>query len=119
MTVREFYEETGGDYDEVLARLKTDERIIKFAKMFAEDKSYQVLVRSLETENMDGAFRAAHTIKGMCQNMAFRRLFVSANEITERLRAGEFDGAKEMIGKVTEDYNLVVEGIRRLIESDS
>lgn len=116
MTVQEFYEEVGGDYNEIMSRLKTEDRIIKFAGMFARDESYKTLVQALEAQDVDCAFRAAHTMKGMCQNMAFTRLLTSSQDITELLRAKDLESAKNMLGKVTEDYNLVMEGIKKLTE---
>lgn len=114
MTVQEFYEEVGGDYNDIVSRLKTEDRIIKFAGMFARDESYKTLVEALDAQDVDTAFRAAHTMKGMCQNMAFTRLLRSSQEITELLRAKDLESAKDMLSKVTEDYNLVIDGINRL-----
>ena len=116
MTVKEFYEEVGGDYNEIMSRLKTEDRIIKFAGMFARDESYKTLVQALDAQDVDSAFRAAHTMKGMCQNMAFTRLLTSSQDITELLRAKDLESAKNMLGKVTEDYDLVMEGIKKLTE---
>jgi HPt (histidine-containing phosphotransfer) domain-containing protein len=118
MTVQEFYNEVGGDYDEIMSRLRTEERISKFAGMFTKDESFKTLVSSLESGNAQEAFRAAHTMKGMCQNMAFTRLYKSSNEITETLRPQNqeaIDKAKEQINTVTEDYNLVINGIHKLL----
>lgn len=118
MTVKEFYEEVGGDYDEIMSRLRTEERISKFAGMFAKDESYKTLVSSIESGNAEEAFRAAHTMKGMCQNMAFTRLYESSHEITETLRPQDLEAlnaAKEQINKVTEDYNRVIGGIQKLL----
>lgn len=114
MTVQEFYEEVGGDYNDIVTRLKTEDRIIKFAGMFARDESYKTLVEALDAQDVDTAFRAAHTMKGMCQNMAFTRLLRSSQEITELLRAKDLESAKDMLPKVTEDYNLVIDGINKL-----
>ena len=114
MTVQEFYEEVGGDYNDIVTRLKTEDRIIKFAGMFARDESYKTLVEALDAQDVDTAFRAAHTMKGMCQNMAFTRLLRSSQEITELLRAKDLESAKDMLSKVTEDYNLVIDGINKL-----
>lgn len=114
MTVQEFYEEVGGDYNDIVSRLKTEDRIIKFAGMFARDESYKTLVEALDAQDVDTAFRAAHTMKGMCQNMAFTRLLRSSQEITELLRAKDLESAKDMLSKVTEDYNLVIDGINKL-----
>ena len=115
MTVQEFYEEVGGDYYDIMSRLRTEERIKKFAGMFTRDGSYNTLVRCINDGNADDAFRAAHTMKGMCQNMAFTRLYQSSHAITEVLRGKDLDGAKQMLDTVTEDYNIVIAGIEKLL----
>lgn len=115
MTVQEFYEEVGGDYNDIMSRLRTEERIKKFAGMFTRDESYAALVRYIESGDADEAFRAAHTMKGMCQNMAFTRLYQSSHAITEILRGKDLEGAKQMLDTVTEDYNIVIAGIEKLL----
>ena len=51
MTVKECYALIGADYDNVLSRLRTDERITKFLFKVAEDKSYELLCESLKTQD--------------------------------------------------------------------
>jgi HPt (histidine-containing phosphotransfer) domain-containing protein len=116
MTVEEFYAEIGGNYSDIISRLRTQERITKFAGMFAKDESYNTLVRALDEGDAEEAFRAAHTIKGMCQNMAFDRLYESAHTITETLRSKDIETARTQLQTVTEDYNLVIDGIHKLLE---
>ena len=101
MTVQEFYDEVGGDYNEIMSRLRTEDRIRKFAGMFTRDESYKALVQGINDGNVEEAFRAAHTMKGMCQNMAFTRLYKSSHEITEILRGNDIDSAKQMLDVVT------------------
>jgi chemotaxis protein histidine kinase CheA len=115
MTVQEFYDEVGGDYNEIMSRLRTEDRIRKFAGMFTRDESYKALVQGINDGNVEEAFRAAHTMKGMCQNMAFTRLYKSSHEITEILRGNDIDSAKQMLDVVTEDYNIVIAGIGKLL----
>lgn len=115
MTVEEFYNLTGGDYKEIMGRLKTEARIVKFVGMFLRDGSYDMLAKCLEDGNADEGFRAAHTMKGMCQNMAFTRLYTSVHEVTEALRTKDLDKAKEIFVRLTEDYNAVIDGINKLL----
>ena len=115
MTVQEFYDEVGGDYNEIMSRLRTEDRIRKFAGMFTRDESYLSLVRCINEGDADEAFRAAHTMKGMCQNMAFTRLYKSSHEITEVLRGKDLETAKQMLEVVTEDYNIVIAVIEKLL----
>jgi HPt (histidine-containing phosphotransfer) domain-containing protein len=88
MTLEACYANLGGDYKDVMSRLMTEARVTKFALRFLDDPSYQLLTQSLEAENWDEAFRAAHTIKGVCQNLSFTSLGNAAEALTEALRPG-------------------------------
>ena len=66
----------------------------------------------MEEEKWEEAFRAAHTIKGVCQNLSFDALLSSAEPVTEALRAGNIQEAKEMKAKLDADYKKTVDGIR-------
>lgn len=116
MTVKECYEGMGGNYQEVLGRLRDDTRIMKFLSLFLKDPSYELLLSSVAEGNAAEAFRAAHTIKGVCLNLSITKLFQSSNELTEALRGkSEIGGeTKGMIEKVKEDYLNTVDWIRRL-----
>lgn len=118
MTVQECYEAIGGDYNEIMSRLRTEERVKKFAGMFLKEECYNTLVQTLKDQNLDEAFRAAHTLKGVCQNMSFTTLFKSSYEITEALRARNLDEANKLLGQVTQDYERTISGVRNLLEDN-
>ena len=48
MTLEECYKEMGADLQEVLRRLKTEERIGKFLKLILTDTNYESLCKALE-----------------------------------------------------------------------
>ncbi len=114
MTIQECYEALGGDYEEVIGRLMREKMVQKFLLKFLNDKSYDLLVESIEADNAEEAFRAAHTIKGVCQNLSFTKLYQSSELITEMLRAGDTAGAYAFLDNVTEDYEQTVKAIRAL-----
>ena len=64
MTVKDFYDNIGGNYASIIVRMKTDDRICKFLKMFLQDKSYETLLQTMSEEKVKEAFLAAHTLKG-------------------------------------------------------
>ena len=74
MTIQECYAALEGDYQEVLDRLYSDALIQKFVGKFLTDQSYQLLENSLNAQNYEEAFRAAHTLKGVTQNLSFTKL---------------------------------------------
>ena len=112
MTVRECYEQMGADYEGVLGRLRSEVLIKKYAKKFLDDGSFRSLKDNLAQKNGEEAFRAAHTLKGVCQNLGFTNLYQPAYELTEVLRAGTLEGSKEWFDRVTEQYNITIEAIR-------
>lgn len=114
MTIAEFYEVTGGNYDEVMARMRTEERVKKFVLMFLKDDSFRLLEDSLAGKNVDEAFRAAHTLKGVGQNLSFERFYKIDFEITEMLRAKDMDAAIAAMPKLRECYQNIVDCIAKL-----
>ncbi len=116
MTLQELYAAIGGDYKEVRGRLPSDKFIQKFVLKFLDDKSYELLLTSLEQGDGEEAFRAAHTIKGMCQNLGFSTLMDSSSELTEALRGGLSPEAGPLAEQVKLDYEKTVSAIRSFRE---
>ena len=65
----------GADYQEVLGRLHNEAMIGKFVRMFLQDDSFQILEEALRRGDVKEAFRGAHTLKGVCQNLGFSNLY--------------------------------------------
>ena len=118
MTVRECYVAMGASYDEILGRLANDDRIKKFLGKFLNEKSFELLCSSLEERNMEEAFRAAHTLKGVSQNLAFTPLVKSVSALTEVLRnRTEYgDDIVPLLQQVKEDYDKTFSMISDLLE---
>ena len=114
MTMQECYKAIGGNYEAVLVRLHSEALIQRFTLKFLEDQSYLQLKQALENKNYEDAFRSAHTLKGVCQNLSFDRLYEVSNELTELLRdrTGEKPGIPEAMEKVTEVYEMTIEEIK-------
>ena len=93
MTIQECYKKMGADYQEVLGRLYNEAMICKFVRMFLQDDSFQILKEALRRGNVKEAFRGAHTLKGVCQNLGF---------------------SQEQFAKVAEQYKRTVDAIRAL-----
>lgn len=75
MTIQECYKKMGADYQEVLGRLYNEAMICKFVRMFLQDDSFQILEEALRRGDVKEAFRGAHTLKGVCQNLGFSNLY--------------------------------------------
>lgn len=114
MTVKECYEQMGADYEGVLGRLRSEALIKKFAKKFLDNGSFQSLKDNLAAGNGEEAFRAAHTLKGVCQNLGFDNLYTVSFEITEKLRERATEGSEELFAKVEEQYKKTTDAIRMM-----
>lgn len=119
MTLQECYAAIGGDYEGVLSRLRKESFIQKLVLKFLDDGSYELLKKSIEQGDYDEAFRAAHTIKGVCQNLSFGPLTDSSSKLTEALRSGWSPEAESFMEEVEEDYQKTVAAIRALQEGVS
>lgn len=116
MTLKECYGIIGGDYENVVGRLMSERIVQKFVLRFPDDPSYEMLFDSLKKENYEEAFRAAHTIKGVCQNLGFTTLGESSSRLTEALRAGRKEEYQELAAVVEEDYQKTVSAIKMFRE---
>ena len=115
MNLKECYQALGGDYDDVMGRLRTERMITKFVLKFLDDKSCDTLMDAVARKDAEEAFRAAHTIKGICQNLSFNRLYGPSHELAECLRGGSWDEAAVALAQqVLADYQVTVEAIRQL-----
>lgn len=117
MTLQECYSIIG-DYNDVMKRLPRETMVIKFIFRFLDDKSYEQLMTAIENSDYKAAFMAAHTIKGLCQNLSFTRLYESSHLITEALRNDNPDTAliADLAVKVREDYALTADTIIKFRE---
>ena len=104
MTIQECYDALGGDYQEVLGRLYSEALVQKFVGKFLSDQSFQLLESSLKAGSYEDAFRAAHTLKGVTQNLSFTKLYQSSNKITEALRTKKYDQALQLFPQLEADY---------------
>lgn len=113
MDIKTLYAKIGGNYEDVKGRLLTDERISKFVKRFPADGSFTLLKTSLAEKNVEEAFRAAHTLKGLAQNLGFTQLYLKAAPLTEILRSGCLE-VGSFPCEIEELYNLTINAITQL-----
>lgn len=112
MTLSECYAALGGDCAEALGRLRSESLVQKFVLKFPGDPSFRLLEDSLAAENWPEAFRGAHTLKGVCQNLSFTALYRSSAALCDALRGGGPLTDPALAVRVEEDYRRTVDAIR-------
>ena len=114
MTLKECYTALEGEYEGVIGRLRSEKMVQKFVLKFLNDKSYELLEASMAAKNYEEAFRAAHTIKGVCQNLSFTKLYESSHRLTDNLRSGYGAETDGLVQQVSEDYKQTIAAIEEL-----
>lgn len=112
MRVKEVYEKLGEDYQLAISRLSKEERIEKYFLLFLKDGSFAELEKGFADGDMFAAFRAAHTLKGVCANLCLNTLSSYASILTEDLRNGaNITHAKDCFPRFREEYLKVIDAI--------
>ena len=114
MTLQEFYIVVGGDYDEAVSRMMGEAMLRRFLMKFPNDPSYAALKQAVESGEREEAFRAAHTLKGLCLNFGFGKLLASSETLTEALRSEIPPNMTELFSKVSEDYELTLDALAKI-----
>lgn len=113
--LEQFYDAVGANADEVIGRLGGDPALVmRFLAKFQDDDSFSTLCTALDDGDTETAFRAAHTIKGVCANLGLQTLFSKASEMTELLRAGAVEDAKGALPALEAEYNNTCALLARL-----
>ena len=89
MTVKECYDLFGGDYDDVIARLRKDERVCKYLKLLAESREKDLTDDALARSDFQEAFLHIHNLKGIALNLSLTPLFRASDTLCEALRHGD------------------------------
>lgn len=122
MTIQECYQSLGGNFAEVQQRLPSDRLIKRFITKFLDDGSYAELSQAMASGQREQAFRAAHTLNGVCANLSFTRLLTSVSALTDLLRQESdaiLESAAAALTDVTRDYSQTISAIRAYLESES
>lgn len=116
MNIKELYASLGGDYEDVISRLGTDERVRKYLVRFTQTPDFSDLNSAVQNSDWEKAFIAAHTLKGMALNLGFSNLASAASDLTEELRGGlkSQANAAGYYSRLSEEYNRTVDAINLL-----
>lgn len=107
--------DAGVNTDTAMKRFMNNASLMeRLFKKFLDDKSYAALTAALDAGETEEAFKAAHTLKGVCGNLSFDSLFSIVSEQTEALRGGNLEEGKALMPKVTEAYDKVMQVLKTL-----
>ena len=111
MTLQDCYEDMGGDLGAALAVLESETRLARYLRMFLDEPTARMLFLALEDARWADAFRAAHTMKGLCRGLGLTRLYDACCALADALRDGRAPEDERVIAWVQEDYDRVTRAI--------
>ena len=114
MNLKECYKLMGGNLEDTIKRIDNERLITTIVRSFPNDVSFNELKKAYETKDVELAFRAAHTLKGICLNLGFDQLSNDVCEITEIFRKKTFEGSEDLYKKICDSYTLTIEAISNL-----
>ena len=106
--------EAGIDVDGALERFMGNDVLLeKLLKKFVEDTNYDSLLTCTAGAcNGEDAFKAAHTLKGVCGNLSMTTLYELFSKQTELFRSGKLGEAFAMMPEISEAYNKAAAAIK-------
>lgn len=114
MNTEQFYNSIHADYQNILRRFRKESMIIRFLKKFEQDPSFEQLKLSLEKKDQKEAFMAAHTLKGIAQNLSLDPIYEKAAVITDLLRQEWNDEAVYYFEQLVPIHEKCIAGIQEL-----
>ena len=114
MNLEEFYAQIGGDYADTLQRLCNENMVKKFVKKYQDDPTCANLHNAALQQDWEVAFRGAHTLKGVAQNLGFDSLYRAAADLTEHLRGGKPLTEQPLMDAVLIEHERVMTAIEAL-----
>ncbi len=113
--LEQFYASVGSNAATIISRLGGSSALVeRFLGKFPSDGSMQALRTALDSGETQVAFRAAHTMKGLCANLGLQTLFEKASAVTELLRAGSLEEARTALPELEEEYKRTLEALRSI-----
>ena len=114
MKLEELYQKIGGDLKNVMKRIPNEAMIGKFVRKYANDPTYNRLTAAVEAKNWKDAFIAAHTLKGVAQNLGFDALYRASSALTEHLRGGQPLTEPQLLDATAAEHEHVMSAIEAL-----
>ena len=104
MNLEKLYQEMGGDMADAVRRLGSASAVERFLRMFAGDDTFAMLQAAMSAGDVQRAFRAAHTLKGLAANLGLVQLGQAASALTEALRGSDMQRASALYPETAAAY---------------
>lgn len=109
MNVREFYSVVGGDYDDAIGRLMTEQRMCKYLRKLPATDDADNMNAAFNEGRWEEAFRISHNIKGVSLNLGLTALGNAAAVLCDTVRHGPpTEDFEPLLAEVNRQYALML-----------
>jgi HPt (histidine-containing phosphotransfer) domain-containing protein len=119
MTVKEFYENINGSYQNALSTMMNDDFIKKMLNKFLQTNSITSLFEAYKEKDFQKVFAAGHSLKGVLGNLALDPLYNKVVPIVEKTRNIAPNSRVDLDSEINDfqnEYNLVISELKKLLE---
>lgn len=106
-------EKAGMDVAGALERFMGNDALLeRFLNKFLSDSNYEKLAAAIDAEDKETALTAAHTLKGVCGNLAMTELFDLLTKQVAAFRADDWEGGKAIMPSIVSAYEQIIDAIK-------
>lgn len=115
MTLKDFYDQIQGNYQEAISRMMNDAFVLKMLTRFYEKDELENLLNAYQEKNFADVFSFAHALKGVSGNLALSNFYKLIQDITEKTRHHE--NSKEL--NLDQELMLLKEEYKKEVDAFS
>ena len=106
----------GINYTEAMDRFGGNEALfVRLATKFLNDTHFSALEAALAEGDAEEAHRQAHSLKGVAGNLSFDELYREMSFVSDTLRQGNVNEAREHLPAARIAYDNIMAGLRELV----
>ena len=107
MELKDFYNAIGENYDLLLSRLLSSDRIEKYLTLFFSDNIIEDMKTQIHNKDYMSAITTAHTLKGVTATLGFDRLASDICELHGALKNNEAENAGILCQQIVDEYERI------------
>ena len=112
---KELLVEAGMNVDDALSRFMGNEAILdRLLKKLLDDTTMITLKKAIEANDVEAAFTASHTLKGVAANFSLTALQNAASMQCEDFRSKDFEAGASKLPEVLDEYEKIYSVIKKI-----
>lgn len=109
---KKMLEAAGIDTNDAMERFMGNEAMYeKYLVRFVSDKTYEMLIKAVNSKDWKAAFESSHTLKGTTGTLSISRLFALFSKQTEFFRENNCESAVAMMDEIKAEYQKTIDAI--------